>query len=88
EDTRVVSRIAVDPTNPDIVYVAAFGHVFGQNDERGIYKSTNGGKTWRKTLFESNAAGAVDIQIDPLSPSTLYASTWEAFRTPYLLSSG
>jgi len=85
---RTISRIVVHPTNPDIVYVAALGHVYGRNPERGVYKSTDGGKTWLKVLFESDRAGAVHLVMDPSNPETLYAATWEAFRTGYSLSSG
>lgn len=85
---RTIARIVVHPTNPDIVYVAALGHIYGRNPERGVYKSTDGGRTWLKILFESDRAGAVHIVMDPSDPDTLYAATWEAFRTPYSLSSG
>ena len=86
--TRTISRIVVHPTNPEILYVAALGHVYGQSPDRGVFKSTDGGATWNKVLFESNKAGAVHLVMDPSDPETLYAATWEAFRTPYSLSSG
>ncbi|AIE86316.1 WD40/YVTN/BNR-like repeat-containing protein [Fimbriimonas ginsengisoli] len=86
--TRTVSRIVVDPKNPDVVYVAALGHVYGKTPERGVFKSTDGGGTWTKVLYESEQAGAVDLVMDPADSNTLYASTWEAWRTPYKLSSG
>ncbi|HRK23106.1 MAG TPA: hypothetical protein PLX06_14910, partial [Fimbriimonadaceae bacterium] len=85
---RTIGRIVVHPANPDIVYVAALGHIYGRNAERGVYKSTDGGRTWLKVLFESDRAGAVHIVMDPADPETLYAATWEAFRTGYSLSSG
>ena len=88
ESTRTVSKIVVDPKNPDVVYVAALGHVFGKNDDRGVFKSTDGGKTWTKILFESDKAGAVEITMDPADSNTLYAATWEAWRTPYFMNSG
>jgi len=88
KSTCVVSRIVIDPKNPDVVYVAALGHVFGPTPDRGIFKSIDGGKTWAKILFESERAGAVDLVIDPADANTLYAATWEAGRTPYSLSSG
>ncbi len=87
-DTRTVSRIVIDPQNPDIVWVAALGHIYGKNTERGVFKTTDGGKTWRKVLYESDRAGAVDLAIDPKDPRTLYAATWEAWRTAYHLNSG
>jgi photosystem II stability/assembly factor-like uncharacterized protein len=87
-DTRTISRIVVDPKNPEIVYVAALGHVYGKQPDRGIFKSTDGGATWNKVLFESEQAGAVDLVMDPADSGTLYAATWEAWRTPYKLSSG
>jgi photosystem II stability/assembly factor-like uncharacterized protein len=86
--TKTVSRIVVDPKNPDILYVAALGPVYGKSPERGIFKSTDGGKTWSKILFESDRAGAVELVIDPSDSKTLYASTWEAWRTSYFLNSG
>lgn len=88
EATRTVSRIVVDPKNPDIVYVAALGHVYGSGPDRGVYKSVDGGKTWSQVLFQSDRAGAVDLQMDPTNSNVLYASTWEAWRTPYFLNSG
>ena len=88
KNTRHISRIVIHPTNPDIVWVAAIGHLFGPNDERGVYKTTDGGKTWRKTLFANANAGAVEIVMEPNNPSTLYASTWNIRRTPYSLESG
>lgn len=87
-DTRHIPRIQIHPNNPDIVWVAALGHLYGPNDERGVFKSTDGGKTWRKVLFVSNEAGAVDIEIDPNNHRILYASTWKVKRTPYSLESG
>lgn len=86
--TRTVARIVVHPTNPDIVYVAALGHVYGPNPDRGVYKSTDGGATWQRVLFVDDRSGAVQIVMDPQNPETLYAATWECFRTPYSLSSG
>ena len=88
KDTQQIGRIRVHPRNPDIVYVAALGHVFGPNDERGVFRSTDGGKNWRKILFKSNRAGAADIILDPGNPNTVYAALWEAYRTPWELVSG
>jgi len=88
DDTRHIGRIAVHPDNPDIVFVAALGHIFGPNDQRGVFRSTDGGETWRRTLFVSERAGAVDIAIDPHNPRVLYAGTWEASRQPWRMDSG
>lgn len=87
-DTHAIARIRVHPKNPDVVYVAALGHPYGPNDERGVFKSSDGGKTWRKALFRSNRVGAVDLIIDRNDPSVLFASLWEVYRTPWMLSSG
>lgn len=88
EDTRVITRVRIDPKNPDIVYVAALGHIYGPNRERGVFKSTDGGKSWNKVLFVNERAGAVDLSMDASNPEVLYAGTWEAWRTPYTLNSG
>ncbi|MEM7117661.1 MAG: glycosyl hydrolase [Chloroflexota bacterium] len=88
EDTRHIAEIVVHPTNPDIVYVAAFGHAFGPHPDRGVYKSTDGGETWRKVLFRSEKAGAIDITMDPNNPRILYAAIWEAYRSFSQISSG
>ena len=87
-ETRHIGKIRVHPQNPDIVYVAAFGHAFGNNAERGVYKSTDGGQTWRLALHKSDKAGAVDLSIDPNNPRILYAAIWEAYRSPWMISSG
>ena len=86
--SRHIPRIVIDPQNPDIVYAAVLGNIYKPTSERGVYKSTNGGKTWSKVLFESNHAGAVELIIDPNNPRNLYAATWRVKRTPYSLSSG
>ncbi|MDW8467515.1 MAG: hypothetical protein RML35_15565 [Chloroherpetonaceae bacterium] len=87
-DTRHISRIRIHPKNPDLVYVAAIGHAFGPNPERGVFRSKDGGKTWEKILFVSNDVGAVDLILDPSNPRILYASTWRVRRTPYSFESG
>ncbi|HEX5506264.1 MAG TPA: glycosyl hydrolase [Thermomicrobiales bacterium] len=87
-ETQTIGKVRVHPHNPDLVYVAAFGHVFGPNDERGVYRSKDGGKTWEQVLSRGDKAGAVDLAMDPTNPRVLYAAFWEAHRTPYLLSSG
>jgi photosystem II stability/assembly factor-like uncharacterized protein len=88
EDTRQISRIRVHPKNPDIVFVAAQGHVWGPNADRGIFRSKDGGKTWQKVLFRSDKAGASDLIIDPTNPNILYAGFWEVYRKPWTLESG
>lgn len=87
-DTQNIGCIVVHPTNPDVLYVAAFGHVWGPNQERGLYRSTDGGENWERMLFVSDRAGALDIAMDPINPRILFVSTWEAWRTPYSLNSG
>ena len=87
-ETQTISRVVVHPTNPDIVWVAALGHIYGRNDERGVYKSEDGGNTWRRVLFATNQAGAVDLVVDTKNPKVLLATIWDAWRTPYSLNSG
>ncbi|SHI91427.1 WD40/YVTN/BNR-like repeat-containing protein [Aquimarina spongiae] len=86
--SRHIPRIAIHPTNPDIVYAGVLGNIYKPTQDRGVYKSTDGGKTWNKVLFANADAGAVDLTLDPNNPRILYASTWNARRTPYSLSSG
>ncbi len=88
EKTQVIGRILVHPKNPDTVWAAALGPVWGPSPERGIFKSTDGGKSWRKTLFVSDRAGALDVDFDPNNPNFMVATTWEAWRTPFMLNSG
>ncbi|MEZ4866863.1 MAG: glycosyl hydrolase [Caldilineaceae bacterium] len=87
-ETRHIGQVRIHPKNPDIVYVAALGHAFGPNEERGVYKSTDGGKSWTKVLFKSGKAGAVDLSFDPNNPDVIYASIWECHRSFWELSSG
>jgi photosystem II stability/assembly factor-like uncharacterized protein len=87
-ETRGIGKVRVDPRNPDVVFVAAFGHAHGPNPERGLYRSTNGGKTWDLVLHRSDDAGANDLSIDPLNPRNVYVSFWEARRSPHDLVSG
>ncbi len=87
-DTRHIGDIVVHPRNSDIVYVAALGHAWGINEERGVFRSSDGGRTWKKVLYKSNRAGAVDLAMDPRNPRILYASIWQAQRYPFALSSG
>ena len=88
DDSRHIARIVVHPKNPDIVWVAAIGHLFGPNQERGIYKTMDGGKNWKKVLFSDKQSGGIDLVMEPGNPSVLYASTWTVIRTPYSLESG
>lgn len=88
EETQAVSRIRIHPTNPDIVYVAALGHPYGENEERGVFKSTDGGNTWKKVLYTSPKAGAVDLIIDRTNPKILYASTWQVYRKAWKMWGG
>ena len=87
-DSRRIPRIRVHPKNPDLVYVAALGHLFGPSEERGIFRSADGGETWEKILYVSDEVGAVDLAMDPSNPRVLYASFWRVKRTPYSLESG
>ena len=88
EDTRQIPRVRVHPKNPDLVYVAALGHVWGPNDQRGVFRSKDGGKTWEKILSRGDKAGAIDLIIDPTNPNVLYAGFWEVYRKPWTLESG
>ena len=88
KDTRHIIRIIIHPKNPDIVWVAAIGHLFGPNEERGIFKTTDGGKNWKKVLFVNNKTGGSDLIMEPGNPSVLYAGTWRIQRTPYSMESG
>ncbi|CAM1354308.1 WD40/YVTN/BNR-like repeat-containing protein [Tenacibaculum insulae] len=86
--SRHVPRIAIHPTNSNIVYAGVMGNLYKPTQERGVYKSIDGGKTWKKTLFSNEHSGVVDLQMDPTNPRILYASTWRINRTPYSLNSG
>ncbi|MEP6990527.1 MAG: glycosyl hydrolase, partial [bacterium] len=83
-----ISKIRIHPTNPDIIFVAAFGKYSVPNAERGVFKSTDGGKSWRKVLYRDDKTAAIDISIDRTNPNIIYAAMWEAFRTEYTMSSG
>ncbi len=87
-DAMHVGRIRVHPENPDVVWVAVMGDLFKSSETRGVYKTTDGGKTWERKLFANADAGAVDISMDPNNPDFMMASTWRIRRTPYSLSSG
>ena len=88
QDTRHIARVRVHPQNPDLVYVAALGHAFGPNDERGVFRSADGGKNWERVLFRSENTGAIDLTFDPTNPRILFAAVWQAHRTPWSLNSG
>lgn len=88
KDTQAVARIRIHPTNPDIVYVAALGHPYGDNEERGVFRSTDGGNNWEKVLYVSPKAGAADLIIDRNNPKVLYASTWEVQRKAWKMWGG
>ena len=83
-----VNRIRIHPTNPNIVWVAVLGHAFGENTQRGVFKTTDGGKSWQRVLYRDEATGMSDLVVDPNDPNVLYAAFWRAFRTPWSLSSG
>src|SRR5712691_3951469 len=80
KDTRQIGRILVDPKNPDIVLVAALGHGFGPNADRGVFRSTDGGKTWTRVLYKDENTGAIDLAFDPDNSKTVYATLWNARR--------
>jgi photosystem II stability/assembly factor-like uncharacterized protein len=88
EDTQAIARIRIHPTNPDVVYVAALGHPYGENEQRGVFRSTDGGTTWEKVLYVSPKAGAVDLIIDRNNPEVLYATTWEVYRKAWKMWGG
>ncbi len=87
-NSRHIPRLRVHPKNPDIVYAAVLGDLYKSSEERGVYKTTDGGLTWKRVLFANADAGAVDIILDPLNPDVIYASTWRVRRTPFDFSSG
>ena len=85
---RAIGKVIVDPNNPDIAFVAALGHPYGPNSERGIFRTTDGGKTWDKVLYKDENTGGIDVAFDPHNPNILFASLWEVRRTPWTLVSG
>ena len=88
ENTRHIHRVIIDPTNPDIVYVGAIGSPWGEHPERGVFKTTDGGKTWNKVLFANNKTGVADLVMDPTNPNKLIATLWEHKRDPWFFNSG
>jgi photosystem II stability/assembly factor-like uncharacterized protein len=87
-DTRHIGDIIIHPRNPDIVYVAALGHAWGKNEERGVFRTIDGGKSWEKILYKSDHAAAIDIAMDPKNPDVLFAALWDTQRYPWALNSG
>ena len=88
DQTYHIGAVVVHPKNPDIAYVAALGHLWGPNPERGVYRTTDGGQTWKQVLTRGPEAGASDIVMDPSNPRTLYASFWQISRKPWRMDSG
>ncbi|HYA22929.1 MAG TPA: hypothetical protein VEF05_02155 [Terriglobales bacterium] len=87
-DTHAIGRLIVNPKNPDIAFVAALGHPFADNEERGIFRTRDGGKTWEKVLYKDAKTGGIDVQFDPTNPNILFAALWQTRRTPWSLDSG
>jgi photosystem II stability/assembly factor-like uncharacterized protein len=87
-DTQAIARIRIDPKNPDLVYVAALGHPYGSNAERGVFRSNDGGKNWKKILYRDDHSGAIDLTLDPHNSRVLFAALWDVYRTPWLLNDG
>ena len=88
QETRHIGDVQIHPKNPDHVYVAALGHAWGRNEERGVYRTTDGGKSWEKVLYTADNAGCHDISMDPSNPRIIFAAMWESQRHPYALHSG
>jgi hypothetical protein len=88
DSTEHIARIAIDPSNPDVIFVAAPGPLWSDSRHRGLYKSIDAGKTFEKVLYINDKAGCADVSIDPKNPNTIYATTWEFRRLPYLFNSG
>ncbi len=87
-DTQHIAKVLVHPRNPDLVYVAALGHAYGANTERGVFRSSDGGKTWEKILYHDDKTGAIDLVFDPHNPNVLYAALYQVVRSPWSLTSG
>ena len=88
KDTQHIGAIIVDPNNSDVVFVAALGHAYGPNSERGVYRTTDGGKTWRHTLYAGPQSGVSDLDWNPRDPRTAYAGVWQFRRKPWTFTSG
>src|ERR1022692_3680402 len=87
-DSRAIGKVIINPNNPDIVFVAALGHPFGANTERGIFRTTDGGKSWEKVLYKDENTGGIDVAFDPHNPNILFAALWQARRTSWSMASG
>jgi photosystem II stability/assembly factor-like uncharacterized protein len=88
KDSRHIGKVIVHPTNPDVAFVAALGHAYGKNTERGIFRTRDGGKNWEKVFYLDDRTGGIDIVFDPQNPHVLFAAMWEGYRTPWTLNSG
>jgi photosystem II stability/assembly factor-like uncharacterized protein len=88
KDSRAIGKIIINPTNPDVVFVAALGHPYGSNTERGIFRTTDGGKTWDKVLYKDENTGGIDVAFDPHNPNILFGALWQARRTSWSMESG
>ncbi len=88
KDTRHIGKVIVHPANPDVILVAALGHAYGTNTERGIFRTRDGGKSWEKVLYLDERTGGIDVVFDPRNPHLLFAAMWEGYRTPWTLNSG
>ena len=88
KSSDAIAKIRIHPKNPDVVFVASFGKYGANSEERGVFKTTDGGKTWRKVLYRDDKTGGVDISIDPTNPDVMYAALWEAYRNEWMMSSG
>src|SRR5580704_6830235 len=88
EDTQHISKVVVDPRNPNIVLVAAVGHASGPNADRGVFKSEDGGATWKKVLFKDDKSGAIDLVMDPSNSHILFAALYQIYRAPWMLEAG
>ncbi|HEY2473176.1 MAG TPA: hypothetical protein VGI19_00095 [Candidatus Cybelea sp.] len=87
-DTHMIAKLVLDPRDPNVVYAASMGHVFRPNAERGVFKTTDGGKSWRKVLFIDDKTGSIDLAMDSRNPNVVYAALWQAQRVPWKLTSG
>ena len=87
ENTRQIGRVIVDPKNPNIVFVAALGHAYAANPDRGVYRSRDGGATWQKVLFKDENVGAIDLNFDPSNSQIVYATLWNVRRPPWFIAS-
>jgi photosystem II stability/assembly factor-like uncharacterized protein len=87
-DSRAIGKVIINPSNPDIIFVAALGHPYGPNSERGIFRTTDGGKTWEKVLYKDENTGGIDVAFDPHNPNILFGALWQARRTSWSMSSG